>query len=291
MLMTSPTTEAPEPAIGPESTARLSKGDRRRDRILALLTSEPQENISVTDLSETFNVSVATIRRDLSHLQDQRLITRTYGGAALQHHPRAELTMVERVSTHVEAKRAIGQAAAALVEDGDLLILDSGSTTEQLAIALGDRPVSVITNGLRIVHQLVHCERIRVTVLGGSLRGFNETIYGADAEEMLRRVCATIAFIGTDAVDPVRGVTSRTYEQARLKSTMIQQADQVYFLADSSKLGEHPPFQYWSALPREWGIITDDGADPAALAELGQAGAAPIIVVPAATSPAAAEAD
>lgn len=286
MPMTSRATEPP-PATGPEGAVRLSKGDKRRQRILSMLTSEPEANISVTDLSETFKVSVATIRRDLSSLQDQRLVTRTYGGAALQHHPRAELTMVERVATHAEAKQAIGRAAAGLVEDGDLLILDSGSTTEQLAIALGDRPVSVITNGLRIVHQLVACERVRVTVLGGSLRGFNETIYGADAEDMLRRVCATIAFIGTDAVDPVRGITSRTYEQARLKSTMIQQAEQVYLVADSTKLGEHPPFQYWSALPREWGLITDDGADPDALAELRRVGATSIIVAPTTPPPSA----
>ncbi|MGC3995628.1 MAG: DeoR/GlpR family DNA-binding transcription regulator [Propionicimonas sp.] len=281
MPMTSQTTD--EAGKGPARAGHGSKGHRRRQRILAMLTSEPEENLSVTGLSETFGVSVATIRRDLSHLQDQRLVTRTYGGAALQHHPKAELTMVERGATHVEAKTAIGRAGAALVEDGDLLILDSGSTTEQLAIALGDRPVSVITNGLRIVHQLVACERVRVTVLGGSLRGFNETIFGADAEEMLGRVCATIAFIGTDAIDPVRGITSRTYEQARLKSAMVRQAEQVYFVADASKLGEHPPFQYWSKLPAEWGLITDDGADPAALAELRQVGATSIIVAPTTT--------
>lgn len=279
MSMTSRDTEQPV-AAEPSGGARLSKGARRRERILAMLTSEPEANLSVTDLAETFKVSIATIRRDLSHLQDQRLVTRTYGGAALQHHPRAELPMVERVATHVEAKQAIGRAAAGLVEDGDLLILDSGSTTEQLAIALGDRPVSVITNGLRIVHQLVPCEHVRVMVLGGSLRGFNETIYGADAEDMLRRVFATIAFIGTDAVDPARGITSRTYEQARLKSMMMQHAEQVYVLADSSKLGEHTPFNYWSTLPREWGLITDDGAEQAALDGLRHAGATSIIVVP-----------
>jgi DeoR family fructose operon transcriptional repressor len=276
--MTSGTTEPSALDAGPGAAGHPSKGRLRRERIVALLTSEPEANISVADLSRTFGVSVATIRRDLSDLQDQRLITRTYGGAALQHQPRAELTMIEREATHVEAKTAIGRAAAQLVEDGDLLILDSGSTTEQLAIALGDRPVTVITNGLRIVHQLMPRERVRVTVLGGSLRGFNETIYGADAEEMLRRVCATIAFIGTDAIDPIRGITSRTYEQARLKSTMLQQAEQVYLVADSAKLGEHPPFHYWSPLPPTWGLITDDGADPAALASLRAVGAAPVIV-------------
>ena len=256
---------------------RSSKGQRRRQQILHLLTSDPETNVTVSDLSETFGVSVATIRRDLTDLQEQRLVTRTYGGAALQRLP-AELTMVERESTHSDAKRVIGRAAAELIEDGDLVILDSGSTTEQLAIALGDRPVSVITNGLRVVQQLVPYERVRVTVLGGSLRGFNETTYGPDAEAMLRHVYATFAFIGTDAVDPRRGITSRTYEQARLKSIMLSNTQQVYVVADSSKLGRHQPFNYWSTLPAGWGLITDDGAAPEALTELRAAGAEDIIV-------------
>ncbi|QGF23268.1 DeoR/GlpR family DNA-binding transcription regulator [Raineyella fluvialis] len=258
---------------------KSSKGQRRREQILHLLTTDPETNVTVSDLSETFGVSVATIRRDLSDLQEQRLITRTYGGAALQRLP-AELTMVERESTHADAKRAIGRAGAALIEDGDLVILDSGSTTEQLAIALGDRPVTVVSNGLRVVRQLVPYAQVRVTVLGGSLRGFNETTYGPDAEAMLQHVYATLAFVGTDAVDPQRGITSRTYEQARLKSLMLQNSQQVFVVADSSKLGQHQAFNYWSPLPAGWGLITDDGADPEALEELRAVGATEIIIAP-----------
>ena len=275
-------TQHPDVPSSPDASAGLAngKGSRRRQSILRLLTTNPEAKISVTDLSETFGVSVATIRRDLAELQDRRLVTRTYGGAALQHRPRTELSMVERISAHAEAKRAIGRAAAELIEDGDLVILDSGSTTEQLAVALGNRPVSVITNGLRVINQLVPCDRVSVTVLGGSLRGINETILGSDAEAMLNRVHATFAFLGTDAVDPVRGITSRTYEQSRLKSTMMQNAERVYAVADSSKLGEHDLSHYWAALPPGWGLVTDDGADPAALAELRAAGASSILVAP-----------
>ncbi len=271
--------ESPESVRGDVPPAHETKGARRRQQILSVLDSEPEANLSVGDLALTFGVSVATIRRDLAELQQQRLITRTYGGAALQ--PRkTDLTMVERESAHAEAKRAIGRAAVELIADGDLVILDSGSTTEQLAVALGDRPVTVITNGLRIVHRLVPWERVRVMVLGGSLHGFNETISGSDAEAMLRRVCATTAFIGTDALDAVRGITARTYEQAQLKTTMIRQAEQVFVVADSSKLGEHPPFHFWSELPPTWGLITDEGADPDTLVTLRMSGASPIIVAP-----------
>lgn len=265
--------EHPEPR-----PAKASKGQRRRQKILQLLTTDPEANVSVSDLSDTFGVSVATIRRDLADLQDQRLVTRTYGGAALQHRPRTELTMRERMSAHADAKRAIGRAAAALIEDDDLIILDSGSTTEQIAAALGNRPVSVITNGLMVANQLVSNDQVGVTILGGALRGINATITGPDAESMLNRVQATYAFIGTDAVDPVRGLTSRTYAQARLKATMMDNAQRTYVVADSSKLGDHGLFHYWSELPADWGLVTDDAADPAVLARLRSAGAGSIIL-------------
>lgn len=260
--------------------AKPSKGQRRRQKILQLLTTDPEGNISVSDLSDTFGVSVATIRRDLADLQDQRLVTRTYGGAALQHRPRTELTMRERLSAHADAKRAIGRAAAELIEDDDLIIFDSGSTTEQIAAALGNRPVSVITNGLMVANQLVSNDQVGVTMLGGALRGFNATITGPDAESMLNRVHATYAFIGTDAVDPIRGITSRTYAQARLKAAMMSNAQRTYVVADSSKLGEHGLFHYWSELPDEWGLVTDEAADPTVLAQLRTAGADSIILAP-----------
>lgn len=258
--------------------AHETKGERRRHRILDILTSEPESPVSVAELSEAFEVSVATIRRDPSELQDRRLVTRTYGGAALQARPQTELTMDERGSRQASAKVAIGRAGAELVEDGQLLILDSGSTTEQLAAALGNRQVSVVTNGLRVINKLAAQERTQVIVLGGPLRGFNEAIWGATAEAMLGQICASYAFVGTDAVNPVRGLTSRTYEQARLKSAMMAHADFVYVLADSAKLGDHAPSHYWSALPARWGLITDAGADPTHLTELKQAGATSIVV-------------
>ena len=128
--------------------------------------------------------------------------------------------------------------------------------------------------------QLVGWDSVRVTVLGGTLRGINETIIGTEAEAMLGSVYATTAFIGTDAVDPVLGITSRTYEQARLKTTMMQHARQVYVVADSSKLGDHAPFHYWSKLPAGWGLITDAGAAVADLAALRAAGAAQTLIAP-----------
>ena len=138
----------------------------------------------------------------------------------------------------------------------------------------------MITNGLMVANQLVSNDQVEVTMLGGALRGFNATITGPDAESMLNRVHATYAFVGTDAVDPLRGITSRTYAQARLKAAMIGNAQRTYVVADSSKLGEHGLFHYWSELPADWGLVTDEGADPTVLMHLRAAGAQSIILAP-----------
>ncbi|WP_194793287.1 DeoR/GlpR family DNA-binding transcription regulator [Raineyella fluvialis] len=261
----------------PARTARRDvRGDKRRARIVELVSTGA--NVAVADLAEQFGVSLATIRRDLSDLEERKILTRTYGGAALAR-PRAELDMLQRGQAHAGTKRAIGARAAGMVEDDDLIILDAGSTTEQVALALDNRPVTVVTNGLRIIVRLVASDNVKVLVLGGSLRGFNETIHGADAEAMLRRVYARYAFVGADAIHPRRGVASRTYEQARLKSLMMESAAEVVVVSDSSKLGDSS-FNHWSPMPPRWTLITDQEADPAVLESLRGTGADVVLCGP-----------
>ena len=111
-----------------------------------------------------------------------------------------------------------------------------------------------------------------VVVLGGRLRSVNQTISGPDAEHMLHSVVADYAFIGTDAVHPQYGIASRTLEQSRLKTLMMQRTRQIVVVADRRKLSTDQ-FNYWSPLPARWRLITDDDADPAALDELRATGA------------------
>lgn len=245
-------------------------GDRRRGAIIDLLTTQTS-NISVSDLADQFGVSLATIRRDLSDLEEQNIITRTYGGAALAP-PRTELDMREREQANAAAKRAIGAWAAKAIAENEVVILDAGSTTEQIAVNLDNRPVTIVTNGLRVINRLVSHDRVRVLVLGGSLRGFNETIHGGEAEAMLRRIYAQRAFVGADALDPVRGVASRTYEQSRLKSLMIEHAAEVYVVADASKLADNN-FSFWSELPRHWTLVSSRDAGEDCLGPLRAVGA------------------
>lgn len=246
------------------------RGARRREQILQLLQTVESGALSVEEIAERFDVSFATVRRDLSRLHQDRHITRTYGGVALT--GPAELSIHQRHLEFTAEKDAIGRQAADLVGDGAVVILDAGTTTEFVARHLGAADVTVFTNGIGAVNVLLGNEDVSVVVLGGRLRAVNQTISGAEAEHMLHSVVADYAFIGADAVHPRYGVASRTLEQSRLKTLMMQRARQIVVVADRRKVSTDQ-FNYWSPIPTRWRLITDDAADPAALDELRGAGA------------------
>ena len=246
------------------------RGARRREQILGLLRTVESGSLSVEEIAERFGVSFATVRRDLSRLHQDRHITRTYGGVALT--GPAELSIHQRHLEFTAEKDAIGRQAAGLVSDGAVVILDAGTTTEFVARHLDAADVTVFTNGIGAVNVLLGKEHVSVVVLGGRLRTVNQTISGPEAEQMLHSVVADYAFIGADAVHPQYGVASRTLEQSRLKTLMMQRARQVVVVADRRKVSTDQ-FNYWSPTPARWRLITDDDADLAALGELRVAGA------------------
>jgi DeoR/GlpR family transcriptional regulator of sugar metabolism len=262
----------PDDGVGDELVARRRdvRGARRREQILQLLQTVETGALSVEEIADRFGVSFATVRRDLSRLHQDRHITRTYGGVALT--GPAELSIHQRQLEFTQEKDAIGRRAAELVSDGAVVIVDAGTTTEFVARHLDADDVTVFTNGIGAVNVLLRNEKVSVVVLGGRLRPLNQTISGAEAEHMLHSVVADVAFIGTDAVHPEYGVASRTLEQSRLKTLMMQRSRQIAVVADSRKLITDQ-FNYWSPLPARWRLITDDGADQAALEALRDTGA------------------
>jgi len=253
------------------------KGAKRREQILQLLQTVESSALSVEEIAERFGVSFATVRRDLSRLHQDRRITRTYGGVALT--GPAELSIHQRHLEFTAEKDAIGRHAADLVADGAVVILDAGTTTEFVARHLDADDITVFTNGIGAVNVLLGKENVSVVVLGGRLRSVNQTISGPEAEHMLHSVVADYAFIGADAVHPQYGVASRTLEQSRLKTLMMQRARQIVVVADRRKVSTDQ-FNYWSPTPPRWRLITDDDAETVALDELRNTGAQIDVVQP-----------
>ncbi|PKU23849.1 DeoR/GlpR family DNA-binding transcription regulator [Telmatospirillum siberiense] len=232
--------------------------DRRR-RILDLVSTGEED---VDALARRFGVSASTIRRDLAGLSRSGAITRTYGGAVLAHRA-PEQTLPDRERIQSSAKEAIARAAAGVIQDGDSVLLDSGSTVGALGHCLANATVRVVTGNLPLVPVLVQ-RGFQVTILGGDVRSISMGVVGSLAELVLRRLTVDKVFLGADGVIAGRGLCEASPEQCALKELMMAQAGSVFVLADSSKLGQATQ-QCWAPISKPWTLITDAKASEAQL--------------------------
>ncbi|HEV7931763.1 MAG TPA: DeoR/GlpR family DNA-binding transcription regulator [Actinomadura sp.] len=233
----------------------------------ALLAHEIADgNGNIHDLAERFGISPSTIRRDLAELQRLGQVTRTYGGA-VGSSPRGELPLRDKERGRRAEKDAIARTAAELVQAGETVLLDAGTTTGRLAWHLRDRTdLTVVVAGLNALLTLAERPGIELVVLGGRVRHPSEGIAGPFAQEQLRWIGPDRVFLGADGLT-ANGLCTPSPEQAHLKHTMLHRGRHAYVLADSAKLGT-APFAYWTPLDRDHCVITDAGAGEADLAAL-----------------------
>ncbi len=257
----------------------------RRSRIMDLVL------LGQTDaeaLSATLDVSLSTIRRDLARLSADGRLLRTYGGAAPVSTLLPEQPLSQRTATNRLQKRAIAAEAAALVQAGETVILDAGTTTGALAALLATRDRSrVVTNGLTAIQELAGAADVELICVGGQLRQVSLGFVGPHAERAMRRISASKVFLGADGVVAGRGICEATDAQASLKELMVRQAEQVFVLADAEKLGRAASAA-WTPLDRPWTLITDAGASEAQLQPFRQLGYVTVVIARPRPSPNAA---
>lgn len=230
---------------------RIPPKERRKLILAQVLAGDGR----VAGLSTRFDVSESTIRRDLHSLTQEGHVARTYGGAIFN--PRAvESSFDEKQLRNFREKDAIAAQAAELIQDSDVVILDAGTTTGRLAWYLRERTdLTVITNAVNVLHTLGVAEGPEVVVLGGGLRRINQALLGGIAESNLSRLRADRVFLGAEGIS-ARGISCPTMAQSYLKELMLEHADEVYVLADHSKLSA-TPFAYYADLDRPYTLITD----------------------------------
>jgi DeoR/GlpR family transcriptional regulator of sugar metabolism len=231
------------------------RNKERRSRLLDALNAG---EIDVDDLARRFGVSGSTVRRDLQHLSKNNAVRRTYGGAILTGHV-AETTLDQRFAVQGKEKQAIARAAIDLIEDGDTLILDAGSTVAAFGKLLLQRRLRIITNNIALLPFLAKAPSIELVVLGGALRSTSMSTMGPLASEGLRRLTADRAIMSADGVVSGRGLCEADLDQVALKSLMMQQAKEVIVLADAGKLGRAEQ-DAWAPLPPRWTLVTGAGA-------------------------------
>lgn len=228
----------------------------------------------VPELIEYYKVSPATIRGDLRDLEAAGLIKRTHGGAIPADFVKAGFepdNSVKNVS-HLAEKRKIAQAAAALVEDGDIIVLDTGTTVLEMARLLKDRRnVTAIVNDLEIALCLEPFEGVHVVVVGGTLRKKFHCTIGPFAAKLMSELNVDKAFLGTNAFSASKGCMTPDINQAEIKKIMVGIATQVVVLCDSSKIGNHS-FVQFAAPDVIDTFVTDDRIRPEQLKELTDVG-------------------
>jgi DeoR family transcriptional regulator, aga operon transcriptional repressor len=210
--------------------------EERRRRICALVRE--QGRVTVGSLAMRFGTSQVTIRADLSVLESAGALVRTHGGALRQSEETDQPLDVKQLQHHAEKVR-IGQAAAALIRDGETLILDSGTTTAEIARAirrLDLKSINVITNALNVAALLIDVPAVRLIVPGGILRRESNSLSGPMAESALSHLQADRLYLGADGIDPEVGVMTPHLPEAELNAQMIRIARQVVVVADASKL-------------------------------------------------------
>ncbi len=244
--------------------------NRYRQQQIAQLVRERQQ-ITVTELSQHFSVSEATIRRDLAVLGDSGEIRRTHGGAVAIDHAAPGPLLVSRVE-HEAEKQRIGRAAARFVQDGMTIFLGSGTTSLEVARNLQDRArLTVITNGLNIANQLAHNQNIDLIIVGGVLRHSELSIIGHFTELILKELRADKVIMGMGAIDINGGLTSGYLPETLTARAIINFAPEVILVADHSKFNKVAP-AFVAPITAISTLVTDDQAPPETVAKIRQLG-------------------
>lgn len=210
--------------------------EERRRAILDLVNHDGR--VLVKDLAERFGTSQITIRKDLELLHSDGRVHRTHGGAlTVESGALLDPTLREKEKLHRKEKLRIAEAAARMVQEGESVLLDSGTTATAVARALRDfRHLTVITNAVNIAAELSGTQ-VEVILTGGSVRKNSFSLVGPLAEETLRQLSADILFLGVDGFDTKIGLSTPNLLEAKVNKVMVEVARKTVAVCDSSKFG------------------------------------------------------
>lgn len=230
--------------------------DERRQYILDRLKQDGR--VIAKDISEELNLSEDTIRRDLRELAAEGLLQRVHGGALPASPALADFAARETI--YPEAKIAIGRAAANMIQAGQVVMLDGGTTATQVARHIPQHlQATIVTHSPSIAVELVNHPTVEVILIGGRLFKHSIVSVGAEAIEAISRIRADLFFMGVTGIHPEVGLSTGNYEEARIKYALSQQAAETYVLASTEKLGAASPYVI-ASLGEISGLVVDQSA-------------------------------
>ena len=209
--------------------------EERQKAILTYLAKKG--NASVSELCQMFEISEMTIRRDLKTLSKKNLLRRTYGGAVPSEPAFFEMSLKAKISIFMEEKKAIGQICGEMVQNGEVIFLDSGTTTLEVAKHICHKTITVVTNDLNIGSTLINYPNITLFITGGELRRGTNNLIGNKAISFFDDIQGAKLFMGVEGIDVEAGFTIPDLEEVLIKRRMMKSVDKVIVVADRSKLG------------------------------------------------------
>lgn len=240
----------------------------RKAKILHVL--DKQGSVDVPEMAALLGLSAMTIRRDFNALAEQGLVVRTHGGAMLPNFGNRPVSFVGKAVQHHQEKEDIARLAAQEIADGDVLFMDCGSTVFALCPFIRHKFITVITNSLPIVIELLNSS-VTLNLIGGEVNKNRQAVHGLTAGSHIARYRADKAFIGVDGVSAENGLSANGELEATHTLALMQQAEQVYLLCDSTKL-EQDCYLNFAPLSVVNVLVTDKNADTAVLEQYGTAG-------------------
>lgn len=231
----------------------------RRAEILQELTNNPE--VTVGQLSNRFQVSEVTIRKDLNELKRKNLLTRVRGGAMRLPEVNSgfDIAIQDKQLFHYKEKQAIGRLAATLINENETILLDSGTTTLEIARNLHTfKNLTIVTNAINIAVELSNYKRFTVILLGGHLREASLSTVGPLAESTLKIFYCDKLFLGVDSFNIEQGLSTHNLEEANINQTMMSMSKETIAVFDSSKFNKRS-FTFITSVDKIDTVVTDEG--------------------------------
>jgi DeoR family transcriptional regulator, fructose operon transcriptional repressor len=227
----------------------------RKQKILQII--EQKGEVSVKDLAEFAETSEVTIRRDLIQLANDGLLYRTHGGAMPLSSVNSPIGFLQKSAQNAEAKDHICRLAAQEIQDGDVILMDCGSTVFRLCQFIKNKRIKVVTNSLPVVYELINSE-VSLNLIGGEIDPERQAVHGSVAVEHIKRYSVDKAFLGVGGISIQKGLTALSEKEAQITLAMMKQAKSTYFLCDSSKINRDKYLQF-ADIEVVKTVITDAG--------------------------------
>ncbi|MGH4118165.1 DeoR/GlpR family DNA-binding transcription regulator [Clostridium sp.] len=230
----------------------------RQKKFLDLLSTK--DVVTILEFIEKFNVSIETVRRDLSVLEKQNKIEKVYGGAKIKDPSLDEPSMENRMISNLVQKDSIGKRCSEFIEAGDCIFIDSGSTTYHIAKHIKDKKnLTIITNSIPVVNELMNSD-FEIIIMGGKIRHTERSVVTYDYIFNFSQLNITKSFVCAAGITVYNGVSDFNMQEAVTRKTIIERSNQVFIAADSSKFGKNATINI-APLEKIDYIVTDSYLD------------------------------